>query len=232
MNEWAEQVEFVRSIKGAAASILWILLLSGRSLTGEELQLATGYSDKPITKAMELLELRGFVQYNGRRHGWSLPAEVAQLPLPFSRLPDGLDRRNSDLSSSSPSSSYMKTSRQRLEEDDEIVPGDRRISDLGGEVDRKVSDLGNGVDRRNSDLSQSVDDAVEKLCRAAGVGRSMSKRLASCEWVTPEYVQAHLAKMERDDEPLRFAIQRMKEGDPAPDVQSDPYQEWADVIKR
>jgi hypothetical protein len=113
-----EQEDFVRNIKGAPASILWILLLSGRSLDGKELQRATGYSDKPISDALAWLEPRGYVQFNGRQNGWSLGAGIRQLPLPFAALEDGTD--------------------------DLLDTGDRNISDLavlGPEEDRNISDL-------------------------------------------------------------------------------------------
>lgn len=80
---YEEQVDLVRNLKGAAASIILILALSGRSLTGDELCVATGYSDKPVKQALAWLEPRGFVQNNGRQHGWSLGSAVAQLPLPL-----------------------------------------------------------------------------------------------------------------------------------------------------
>lgn len=81
--DFVEQQDFVRNIKGAAASILWILVLSGRTLTNRELQRATRYSDKPVTDALVWLEEREIVQYHGHYNGWSLAAGIKQLPLPF-----------------------------------------------------------------------------------------------------------------------------------------------------
>lgn len=79
-----EQQDFVRNIRGASASILWILLLSGRSLTNKELQRSTGYSDKPVTDALSRLEPRGLVQFVGQHDGWTLGSGL--LRLPFSPL--------------------------------------------------------------------------------------------------------------------------------------------------
>ena len=50
-----QQTALVRTLKGAAGSILWILLLSGRTLTAVQLQEATGYSDKPVSAALARL---------------------------------------------------------------------------------------------------------------------------------------------------------------------------------
>lgn len=67
-----QQIDLIRNLKGAPAGILLILALSGRSLTARELEEATGYSDKPITKAVNWLAPRGYIQNNGRARGWSL----------------------------------------------------------------------------------------------------------------------------------------------------------------
>jgi len=99
MQSFEEQVDLVRNWKGAAASIMWILLLTARSLTGKELARATGYSDKPVTDALAWLEPRGWVQNNGRQHGWSLAAGQLHLPgITSHSIPEvvGGDRNNSD----------------------------------------------------------------------------------------------------------------------------------------
>jgi hypothetical protein len=75
-----EQVSFVRGLKGAPASIVLALVLCGRSLTKTELEVVTGYSDKPVAKGLALLELHGLAQDNGRSAGWSLRASL-QLPM-------------------------------------------------------------------------------------------------------------------------------------------------------
>ena len=70
MSPIATQISFLRALKGAPASILMALLLTGRAHTQRELQLTTGYSDKPISEALDLLALA-----DGGRHeeaGWML----------------------------------------------------------------------------------------------------------------------------------------------------------------
>ncbi len=79
MTEFIEQKRFVRDIKGAAASILHILFFSGRSLTGIELEDATGFTDKPIDAGLKRLSEYGLVQNNGHRVGWSLIPGQLQL---------------------------------------------------------------------------------------------------------------------------------------------------------
>lgn len=94
----SEQTSLLRSLKGAPASILLALSLCGHALMNNDLERATGYSDKPIASGLALLELYQLVQDNGP-HGWSLTAAAAQqLPLPFHALES---RKYSDLLSSS-----------------------------------------------------------------------------------------------------------------------------------
>ncbi len=82
-----DQCDLSRNLKGAPASILLALLLSGRSMTAVQLEVATSYSDKPIRKALSWLEPRCFVQYNGLNSGWSLgPAAITVLNPVLSRL--------------------------------------------------------------------------------------------------------------------------------------------------
>ena len=79
-SEWQERQDLVRNCRGAAASIILLLLFGdGRSLTSEELQQGTSYTDKPIADALAYLEPRGIVQYNGHYAGWSLTAGARQL---------------------------------------------------------------------------------------------------------------------------------------------------------
>jgi hypothetical protein len=95
----ANQVALIRSLKGAPSSILLTLLITGRSLTNKQLCTYTGYTDKTITAALEVLEMHQFTQFNGRTHGWSLAAGQLKLNLP-EQLSTGypqIDRKFSDL---------------------------------------------------------------------------------------------------------------------------------------
>ncbi|MGB3717907.1 MAG: hypothetical protein WA996_26115, partial [Candidatus Promineifilaceae bacterium] len=67
-----EQAVFLRALKGAPASIVLALALTGSSLSNRDLELATGYSDKSISRGLALLELKGIAQNNGRSNGWSV----------------------------------------------------------------------------------------------------------------------------------------------------------------
>lgn len=139
----SQQVAFLRSLKGAPASILITLaLVPGISLTNKDLRRVTKYSDKPITEGLELLELYGLAQNNGRLYGWSLPQGI-QLPL----FPSALLGRGNSRSAS-------------LGSGDHPAPlGDGRVVD--NPVDNPVDNLtnanaGDDVDRNNSDLRSEL----------------------------------------------------------------------------
>jgi predicted nucleic acid-binding protein len=51
----------VRALKGAPASVLWVLTLAERGCSQVELRQATGYSDKPIRRAVEKLAGQGLI---------------------------------------------------------------------------------------------------------------------------------------------------------------------------
>jgi len=71
---------FVRSIKGAPASILWAFAFTRRVMTALELQEWTGYKGDNITVAVRLLVNLGWLAARGSRGPWCL-VEGRQLPL-------------------------------------------------------------------------------------------------------------------------------------------------------
>ena len=223
MNTWPEQVRFIRSLKGAAASILWVLMLSGRACTAKELELATNYSDKPVSDGLALLETEGIVQYNGKFNGWSLGPGFYQLPLPFHQLTNGAalldaggnggegvigleDRNNSDLLLSS-SSSYTDQDSSNSQEEEEEARDSRNYSEVLG------------------------------LLVAAGVApRSPALLNLMKLGLDPVYVRAHVEHrqmiLERGNPyPPGWLINKLRCGDPAPVVRGLNKQRIPDHLK-
>jgi hypothetical protein len=71
---------FVRSMKGAPASVLLALLLTRHPMTNRELQRWTGYSEESVRMATDLLMDVGWVSALGPRGPWTLGGG-RQLPL-------------------------------------------------------------------------------------------------------------------------------------------------------
>lgn len=228
MNTWPEQVRFIRSLKGAAASILWVLMLSGRTCTSKELELATNYSDKPVSDGLALLETEGIVQYNGKFNGWSLGPGFYQLPLPFRQLVNGValldagandggvigleDRNISDLLSSS-SSSYTDQNLKIKQEEEEEGRDSRNYSEVLGML------VAAGVAPRSSALLNLMKLNLD-----------------------PVYVKAHIEHRrtvleQGNPYPPGWLINKLRCGDPAPAPVRDRLNQQIpddlrDIIKR
>ncbi|HML40373.1 MAG TPA: hypothetical protein PKD23_06805 [Bellilinea sp.] len=70
----------VRSLKGAPATVLLLMLLERRPMAQAYISRHTGYSDKVVHDAMLLLADYGMVNMVGR-YTWQLSAGAQQLPL-------------------------------------------------------------------------------------------------------------------------------------------------------
>ena len=171
MKPTFQHATLLRSLKGAPASIILALALTGVSLAKRDLEILTGYSDKPISKGLALLELNGFVQDNGRAAGWSLRAGL-QLPLfprpysaaPLSPIQRGMEipsRNISDFPAHSPS--LLSSSTDLPDENDQ---GDKT------EAEERLSKISDwlrlaGVGRRSPKMRQLLAlDLDETYVRA------------------------------------------------------------------
>lgn len=73
-------IRMVRSLKGAPISILVAMMLVQQPVRAEWLERVTGYTDKPVTQALLLLEEFGLITHNSR-YGWQLVKGLVQLPI-------------------------------------------------------------------------------------------------------------------------------------------------------
>jgi len=221
---WEQQVDFVRSMPTSAAKILWILFLSGRSLTGRELQLACNMSDKTIGDGLIWLEFKGLVQNNGKFNGWSLAAGFYQLPLPLSALPashgeatppaqhggavdnsadnvvdDGLETRNFSV--------FGRETRKNSV----FLPSSSSSS--GREEEFKTA--GARAREANAPLRQLLIDA--------GIGaRSPKLREIVSLGLALDYVEDHVQAWRARREPVSYLIRRLLDGDPVPAALPEP----------
>lgn len=207
-DTWRHQQDFVRNTKGAGASVILILLLSGRSLTSRELQMATGYSDKPVTDALAWLEPRGYVQFNGHYEGWALGRGLARLP--FSPLQLGELMRflaNGHTESDSLISGHTKSDSllDGHTESDSLPSGDRKYSEVGG-GDRNISDLGASSfflslnkkgksEEKEGKKEGGGDRNISEVGGGSEAGDDSEEAVAICEWLELGGVALHSPKM-------------------------------------
>src|SRR4030066_2404251 len=73
-------IRMVRELKGAPLSIIMVLSRVSQRVTQEYLERSTGYTDKPVSQALQYLQEVGLADHT--QSGWQLVEENAkQLPL-------------------------------------------------------------------------------------------------------------------------------------------------------
>lgn len=79
----------LRTLKGPPIAVLFALLLHpGAALGATRIARITGYTDKPVSQALQLLADLQLAQNHGRYHGWLATAYVRQLILGEYALPE------------------------------------------------------------------------------------------------------------------------------------------------
>lgn len=179
--QFENPLTFVRSLKGAPASILWAFFFTRQAMTALELQEWTGYKGDNVTVALRLLVNLGWLTARTPRGPWCL-ADGRQLPLMdiAQALPNGFAKGESDLigvSSSSSSRRGFVTSYLPQEQDEHDE------SDLIG---------------------------VMAALDAAGIREPKRSRLAQLPHVTPDLIRAHVEQARREGMPLGTAIHRIE----------------------
>lgn len=202
----------LRELKGAPLSVLISLFLAHQSVGTEYLCADTGYSDKPVARALRYLRETGRITQTGRFDGWQL-AEGYQLPLGFDLLENNSSRNYSD---SRPTTTALST-----------------LLNLNtSSYDSHVTSSSSNNSSRNYS-----DSNINDLLQAAGIREPTATRLAALDWATAEYVSAHIAKAKADGIGIRLLIHRIREHDPIPKVDdSNNYHryiegEFADFIE-
>jgi len=178
----------LRALKGAPLSCLFALMFSNQPVGKEWLSGVTGYSDKPVAKALNYLLEMGYVTANGRYDAWQInKSSAVQLPLMNLSLGETGSRIFSD---SLPTTS--STTIGRKEDQPMIAAAEEQPS-------RNFSDS-------------------HKILRAAGVGEPMATKLAQLDHCTPYYIAAHIIQAKKEETPVGLLIHRIRSNDPAPDL--------------
>lgn len=182
----ADLVQFVRPLKGAAASVLVALLACGGNMTQLELQHVTGYSDKPIAAGLAVLEALGTVQFHGRLLGWSLSRQYSFSLRPAqleAASDEGKMGRGEDLDGNIPNSGKIPISSPSSSSSSLSLNGDLFEEEERNARKSEIFDVLQlaGVGRRSPKmrhlLSLNLDPGVvsawvsEFLAHAAGVSR-------------------------------------------------------------
>jgi hypothetical protein len=205
-------IHLVKSLKGSAISILFALAIVKQNCGAEWLSRVTGYSMHPILEGLKLLEEYDLVIKIDRYH-WGLSASAHRLPIMIDNSALPLIGENS----MDGTGNYCKSDGAAAS--NATIVGKRQIG--RGEVEENK-------------LTRDNRESIEILHKG-GVGEPTASRLAKLDWMTPEYVKAHLAKGKTDGVGLALVIHRMRSHDQEPEsgINWDrrsyiegPYKDW------
>jgi hypothetical protein len=232
---------FVRSIKGAPASVLFALLFTRHPMTNQELQRWTGYSDDTLTAAIQLLVDLGWIVALHARGPWAMD-DRRQLPLMQASNP-----RLSDpaVSSSIPESQESELSpeeeKECASENDEPTEGgtfvesldallqapNPRFSDSVPSSSIVENQISEPIPKEEEEKKQRAfesensgfpeDEAFVKTLQAlydSGIREPAAGRLARLPHVSPGYVPAHVAQANAQGCRLGTAVYRIEHGWP------------------
>lgn len=80
-------LQLARQLKGAPLSVMFVLTCVQARVSQEFLERHTGYTDKPVSQALEYLRDLGMVDQT--RAGWRLTGAAQQLPMPMVAVEEG-----------------------------------------------------------------------------------------------------------------------------------------------
>ena len=189
MNDFGNPIRMVRELKGPALSIFMALALVHQRVSQSWLEIATGYTDKSVSKALAYLEEAGLANHTSA--GWQLTGQAKQLPL-ASALEMGEQETensaneepreqedNSDLDNPSRRNSDSTSSRVLKESIKDsistISSQDRRNSDSGDEQSGKIADR---------------ITAVKEALMAEEIGEPALSLLLGSQVLTADWVKA------------------------------------------
>jgi len=188
----------LRSLKGAPLSCLVALMFASQPVGKEWLSRITGYSDKPVSAALDYLLEMGFVTSSGRYHAWQINHQAIQLPLETTQMLSESSRNYSD---SNPTTTAL------------IVESNNQKLKAVAAIQR----------------SRNFSDSHE-LLQSAKVGEPMATILAESDHTSPYYVAAHILKAREDNISTSLLIHRMREKDPAPDLNQNYHLMGCDCL--
>ena len=136
MNDFGNPIRMVRELEGPALSIFMALALVHQRVSQSWLEMATGYTDKPVSQALAYLKEVGLASHTSA--GWQLTGKAQQLPL-ANVLESGEQETDS--------------TRQIATED---IEDGAPVEEVGNPVVNEVDDGNSDQDSRSRKVSDSI----------------------------------------------------------------------------
>lgn len=209
-------VQGLRALKGAPLSVLLALQIARQPVGTAWLSRTTGYSDKPVTSALELLVELGLVTRNSRYNAWQLANGRAQLPLTYP-----------ELDAEAPADDCEENGNRNYSDSPEPVEPEEDDSEAGtGEIPVRTGNIpipGCSIDSSSRSINPNKNlllpsrenepekirfEAARKTMAAAGITEPKLDKLARMGHVTAELAEYHI----RTCEHLGQAIYRIEKG--------------------
>jgi biotin operon repressor len=209
-------IRMVRELKGAPLSIIIALGLVQQRVSQGWLERSTGYTDKPISQALQYLREVGLVDET--RSGWQLVKENAKQ-LPMVMQMDAVEVSSEDPEETQESESSKNTTKieETAKNQTDDIALSRNYSDslltyLNNKDINKVSKVSNAEIRKNSDLDSVIEENIETF-RELGIKiNRRTSNLARMKHITREYILATVRQL-KQGELLGLAIIRMEQGE-------------------
>jgi hypothetical protein len=198
----------VRELKGAPLSIIIALGLVRQRVSQGWLERSTGYTDKPISQALQYLREVGLVDETSS--GWQLVKENAkQLPLVM-QIEEDIEPQ-SDLEEEKPIQTEVIQECRNYS--DSLLT--YLINDSNNININQVSKVSNDEKRKNSDLDPIIEENLETF-RELGIRiNKRTSNLARMKHITRDYIIGTVNNL-KQGELLGLAIIRMEQGDGIP----------------
>ena len=202
-----ERYTMLAALKGTALKCLFVFFWEHRQITVTDLAMYVGHDDQTVRTAMRQLELYGLAApVISSQETWHLTDCGYQLPLPFDQIGTHENKPHADGTIQEKFSLSPVTTTTILTSSDQLSSSSSSMQ--RGEKFSSPSD-GPGSDTRIA--------ANLTALHQAGIRGKKADTLARLEWVTPEYIEAHVEKVKEEFQRLGLAICRMESGDPIPE---------------
>lgn len=204
-----DNYRLLSALNGVAVKCLIAFWWEKHQLTVTELEVRIGHDKNTVRKALAQLALFGLsAKVISSQETWCLTSQGYQLPFPLDSLPAPSGVMSSGGEKFSPP--VTTTAAVNLDPDLNSLSNSSSSSSKSGE-------------NFTSPLIPGGDVIVENLktLHARGIMGKKADKIARLDWVTPDYINAHVDQVLDDGDRLGLAICRMEDGDPAPETEAD-----------
>jgi hypothetical protein len=202
--QFSNGFQLVRALDGNSLKVFWVLIfmrLSGMGAQGEKaIQVYAGLSQNTVRRALDTLLLFDLVRRNKAQCGWILSEGLKQLPLVAEML------------EAEGKSQYLTLS-------EATTTTTEILNTTGGKVEEAA------LKESNIDSLPERGDLAEimEILHTAEIGEPTASRLAGLDYITPEYLDAHITKADYEDTDTALLIHRLQQHDPQPRTNSNGH---------